>query len=279
MPGQTAVVTGGGRGLGRAFAQALAAAGASVAIVARNEAELRDAAGAIGRGTRSFVGDVTDAATVTRVFQQIGAVDLLVNNAGIVGPIGPFWETDVDAWWRVMDVNVRGAMLCMRAALPSMIARGSGRIINIVSGAIPAAHLSAYMTSKSALVRATECVAAEAAPHGVALFALAPGTVRTRLSMQSVESDAGRRWIPWFRRIFDEGLDLPAEEVARVVVELASGRRDALSGLYLTPRDDLDALTAQLASAKAQHLYSMRVRTLGETTATAAIEAIRNAAV
>jgi NAD(P)-dependent dehydrogenase (short-subunit alcohol dehydrogenase family) len=222
---------------------------------------------------------VTDAAAVTRIFQQIGSVDLLVNNAGMVGPIGPFWETDVDAWWRVMDVNVRGAMLCTRAVLPLMIARRTGRVVNVVSGAIPAAHLSAYMTSKSALVRATECLAAEAAPHGVALFALAPGTVRTRMSTHSVESDEGRRWIPWFRRIFDEGLDLPAEQVARVVVELASGRRDALSGLYLTPRDDLDALTAQLASAKAQHLYSMRVRTLGETTATSALEAIRDSAV
>lgn len=279
MAGQTAVVTGGGRGLGRAFAQALAAEGATVAIVARSEAELAETAGAIGGGTRTFVADVTDAAAVAAIFQQIGFVDLLVNNAGMVGPIGPFWETDVDAWWRVMDVNVRGAMLCARAVLPSMIARRRGRVINIVSGAIPAAHLSPYMTSKSALIRATECIAAEAAPHGVSLFALAPGTVRTRMSMHSAGSEEGRRFIPWFRRIFDEGLDLPAEKVAQLVVELASGRRDALSGLYLTPRDDLDALTAQLASVKKQHLYSMRVRTLDDSAATSAIAAIRDSAV
>jgi len=279
MRGQTAVVTGAGRGLGRAFAQALADEGASVVLVARSEHELAETAGSIGPRARSFVADVTDAAAVAAIVQQIGVVDLLVNNAGMVGPIGPFWETDLDAWWRVMDVNVRGAMLCTRAVLPSMIARRRGRVINIVSGAIPAAHLSAYLTSKSALVRATECIAAEAAPHGVAVFALAPGTVRTRMSMHSVESEEGRRWIPWFRRIFDEGLDLPADRVARLVVELASGRRDALSGLYLTPRDDLDALTAQLASVKAQQLHSMRVRTLADDSATSAIAAIRDSAV
>jgi NAD(P)-dependent dehydrogenase (short-subunit alcohol dehydrogenase family) len=270
LGGRTAVVTGGGRGLGRAFAQALAAEGAAVTVIARSGHELAETVASIGVSARSYAADVTDAAGIQRAFERIGTVDLLVNNAGIIGPIGPFWETDVDEWWRAMDVNVRGAMLCMKAVLPAMIARRSGRIVNIVSGAIPAAHLSSYLTTKTALARATECIAAEASTHGVSLFAVAPGTVRTRMSTHSVESEEGRRWIPWFRRIFDEGLDLPAGQVAR---------RDALAGLYLTPRDDLDVMTAQLASVKARHLHSLRVTALADNAAASAIAAIRDSAV
>src|SRR5581483_12138505 len=161
---------------------------------------------------------------------------------GVLGPIGPFWEVDFERWWGAMDVNVRGAMLCARAVIPAMIARGSGRIINLATGAIPAAYLSAYMSSKTALVRATECLAAELEPHGVFAFSMAPGTVRTKMTAHSLGSEEGKKWIPWFSRIFDEGLDLPAERPAELVVELASGKADVLTGLYLTPFDDLDAM-------------------------------------
>jgi len=118
------------------------------------------------------------------------------------------------------------------------------------------------MSSKSAVIRFTECVAAEAKPYGVSLFSISPGTVRTRMSEHSAYSDEGRKWIPWYRRIFDEGLDLPPERAAQLVLALASGKADALSGLYLTPMDDLDALLKNLATIEKEGLHSMRVRTL-----------------
>ena len=109
---RVAVVTGGGRGLGRAFAQALAGAGCSVAVVARSKAELAETVGLIGRAggqAQAFPADITDAGAVDVAFaaieQSFGAVDLLVNNAGVMGPIAPFAETAPDAWWRSVEVN------------------------------------------------------------------------------------------------------------------------------------------------------------------------------
>ena len=276
LSGRSAVITGASRGLGRAFAQALAASGASVVLLARRDAELREAAAAIGPRARTFAVDVTDESAVSSAFGAIGPVDILVNNAGVLGPIRPFWEASFDDWWRAMDVNVRGAMLCAHAVLPGMVQRRRGCIINIVTGMFAGAYLSPYLASKTALVRATECLANETRDLGVALFSLAPGTVRTDLTAHSLMSDEGRAWIPWFRRIFDEGLDLPAERPARRVVELASGSYDALSGLYLTSFDDLTELLRNIDTIRAQHLYSPRVHGLGP--GSPAMAAIRNAA-
>jgi NAD(P)-dependent dehydrogenase (short-subunit alcohol dehydrogenase family) len=278
LGGQTAVVTGGGRGLGRAFAEALAAAGAKVAVIARSQSELDQTVASIGSNARAFCADVTDAHSIGTVFREIGSVDLLVNNAGALGPIGPFAETDFDQWWTAMDVNVRGAMLCARAVLPGMIERRRGRIISVVTGAFSAPYVSAYLASKTALIRATECLAAETKPYNLALFSMAPGTVRTEMTKHSLTSPEGRRWIPWFRRIFDEGLDLPPERPAALVVALASGKYDALSGLYLTPFDDLDAILSARPQVENDRLHALQIRTHQSTGVSAAIAAIRDAA-
>jgi NAD(P)-dependent dehydrogenase (short-subunit alcohol dehydrogenase family) len=278
LTNQTAVVTGAGRGLGRAFAQALAAEGATVALIARTQSELDETAASIGPAVRAFPADVTDAASVADAFHKIGPVDLLVNNAGILGPIGPFAENDFDQWWRAMEVNVRGAMLCTHAVLPAMIERRSGRIINVVTGAFSAPYLSAYLTSKTALLRATECLAAETRSHNLALISIAPGTIRTHMTEHSLNSPEGRRWIPWFQRIFDEGLDLPAERPAALVVALASGKYDALSGLYLSPFDDLDELLAAHPQIQQEKLHALQMRVHKPPPLAAAIAAIRAAA-
>jgi len=277
LKGQVAVITGGGRGLGRAFAQSLSAAGASVILLARSKQELDQTVALIGATARAFSVDVTDAARVTAVFREIGPIDLLVNNAGIVQPIGPFAENDFNQWWRAMEANVRGAMLCTHAVIAEMIERRCGRIINLVTGAFAAPNLSAYLTSKTALVRATECIAAETKRYGLAVFSFAPGTVRTEMSTYSLTSPEGRRWIPWFRRIFDEGLDLPAEKPAAVVVALASGKYDALTGLYLTPFDDLDAMLADKARIEQEKLHTLQIRPRGVSAAAIAIASIRAA--
>jgi NAD(P)-dependent dehydrogenase (short-subunit alcohol dehydrogenase family) len=139
-------------------------------------------------------------------------------------------------------------MLCSRAVLPGMIARGSGRIVNVASGAgtVAIPHLGAYVTSKTALIRFTEIVAAEVAEYGVKVFAIEPGTVRTDMAGYALESEAGRRWMPWFRDIFEEGRDVPSDHAARLVTLLASGRVDALSGRFFTVHDDVLALVDQV---------------------------------
>lgn len=258
-----AIVTGGGRGIGRAIAEMFAAEGATVAVFARSAHELRETVATIertGGRAQAFPIDITDAGALSRALDAVGAVDILVNNAGTVGPLGPLWEIDPDAWWRTMDVNVRGPLLTMRAVLPGMIERRRGRIINVVTGMTPLAHLSSYLASKTALVRLTECVALEAKPYGVAAFSMAPGTVRTTMAEYSLTSAEGQKWLPWFRRIFDEGLDVPAERPARLAMTLASGTADALSGRYLSPFDDLDLLLSSLPEIERDYLYALRVR-------------------
>jgi len=231
LKGQVAVVTGGGRGLGRAFAQALAVAGASVAVLARSADELAQTVALIeGAGglARAFRADITDSKAVHRTMAEIGRmlgpVDVLVNNGGTPGLLGPFWETDVDEWWHAIDVNLRGQLLCTRAVLPEMISRRRGRIINLASGAgtIAIPYLSGYVTSKAALIRFTECLAAEIKQYGIATFAIEPGTVRTAMADFVLNSREGQKWMPWFRRIFEEGRDVTPERSAQFLLSLAS---------------------------------------------------------
>lgn len=165
-------------------------------------------------------------ALIQRVERDLGPVDLLVNNAGMPGPFGPFWETDPAEWWRNQEVNLRGPMLCCREVIPGMVARKAGRIINVASGAgsQPFPDLSAYVVSKTALIRFSEQLAFELAPHGVSVFPIQPGTVRTRMVDQS------RARLPYIQAILDRGLDVAPDVPANLVLKLASGCADALSG-------------------------------------------------
>jgi NAD(P)-dependent dehydrogenase (short-subunit alcohol dehydrogenase family) len=281
---QVAVVTGAGRGIGRAIARTFAEAGAAVAVFARTGSELDETVSLIrsdGGEAKAWTLDVTDEDAVREAIEGVqamwGPVDVLVNNAGILGPISPFWESSPTDWWRAQSVNLRGPIVCTHATITSMITRRRGRIINVVSGALPIAYFSSYMTSKSALIRFTECLAIEAKPFGVSVFAMAPGTVRTAMSEHSLSSAEGRRWLPWFRRIFDQGLDVPVERPARLALELASGAYDELAGLTVTPLDDLESMRQALPTIDREKLYSLRIRTLPSPQATALAE-VRQAA-
>jgi NAD(P)-dependent dehydrogenase (short-subunit alcohol dehydrogenase family) len=280
LEGRVAVVTGAGRGIGRAVALSLAQAGAKVAAVARTQAEIEETTATIKKSgdAQAFAVDVTDASGVRRAIDKIevvlGPIDVLVNNAGQLGRIGPFVESEPGEWWRVLDVNVRGPMLWTRGVLPGMMARGRGRIVNIASGLLPYPYLSAYVTSKTALVRFSETLAAETRARGVHVFAIGPGTTRTAMSEHSLTSEEGRRWIPWFGRIFTEKLDVAMERPVRLIVELASGRGDALSGRYVTVFDDLDALLLRAAEIEREGLYSLRIRKFSDDGMPAALAAL-----
>lgn len=253
LTGQTALVTGAGRGLGRAMAVHLARAGARVALVARSRAELDAVAAALtadGATALAIPADVTDPDAVDHAVEAaesaLGPLDLLVNNAGDGAVPGPVWEADPARWWQVFEVNLLGAFLGTRAALRRMVPRGRGRVVNVSSraGNVAVPFASAYSTSKGALTRFTEVAAAEARPHGVQLFALEPGTVRTAMTETLLESEAGRTWLPWYRQTFDAGQDASPDEAAALVVRLARGDADALTGRFLSRADDLDALVA-----------------------------------
>jgi NAD(P)-dependent dehydrogenase (short-subunit alcohol dehydrogenase family) len=271
LPNQVAIVTGAGRGLGRAIAAALAQAGAAVGVVARSEAQVAETAGAIkqaGGEVLAVVADISNPAAVERAARQVegalGPVDLLVNNAATPGPVGPMWEADADDWWHSFEVNLRGPFLCSRALLPGMIARRRGRIINLSTSAatVAVAHLGAYVVAKTALIRFTENLAAELLNSGISVFAIDPGTVRTAMTQHLLDSEAGKMWLPWFRKLFDQGRDVPPDKAAQLVMHLASGRADALSGRFLGVADDLPKLLEQFEEVKRSGLYTLRVRKL-----------------
>lgn len=268
LSAQVGIVTGAARGLGRAFALGLAQAGMSVAIADHHEQELNETLkqmeSARGKGA-AFTADVSDpkqvSALIESVEQKLGPIDLLVNNAALAGPAGPTWESDAQVWWRCQEVNLRAPFLCCHAVLPRMIARKKGRIINIASaaGTVSVPYLSAYVTSKAALIRFSETLAFEVRPHGVSVFAMHPGAVQTPMN-EELLATAGKQWLPWLEYIFQHGQDQTTEPGASLVLFLASGKADALSGrLFMVP-DDPAELVSRADEIRQKDLYTLRLR-------------------
>jgi NAD(P)-dependent dehydrogenase (short-subunit alcohol dehydrogenase family) len=258
LEGQVAIVTGAGRGFGEAIALGLAAEGAGVALVSRSAGELERVARQIeSAGGRAVVaaGDVTARETAERAValaeSRLGPLTLVVNNAGVPGPFGPFWECDPDEWWEAQAVHLRAPFLFMHAALPGMIARGAGRLVTVsaIGGYLVAPNLSAYCTGKASQIRLTALAAAELRPHGISVFAIDPGFVFTRLAAETMNSPAAQKHLPGMvERLAAKEHDPAAQRdlprCAERVVGLASGRYDALSGSYCELGDDLDAWLA-----------------------------------
>jgi NAD(P)-dependent dehydrogenase (short-subunit alcohol dehydrogenase family) len=266
---RVAVVTGGGRGLGREVARRLAAEGTYVAVAARSEDELRETVelinGAGGRAS-AFGLDVSDPGAVEHMVAaveiQAGPVDLLVNNAAVISPLGPLWEISTKEWWRLLEVNLFGTFLCAHAVLPGMTRRGSGRIVNVASGAgIQAPPFgSAYAASKAAVIRLSEALALETKDHGVAVFSIDPGWMSTAMTAYLADSDQGRRWTPWAASRSGTEAHVSPSRAADLVARLASGSADALSGRYLTVWDDLDDLISRADEITRDDLYTVRLR-------------------
>jgi NAD(P)-dependent dehydrogenase (short-subunit alcohol dehydrogenase family) len=268
--GQVALVTGGGRGLGRAFAQALAGRGAKVAVTARTEQELAATVALIeeaGGTAIALPADVTDHPEVIRVVEaveeQLGPVDVLANNAGVLGPSGRDWEVDVDDWWHTFDVNLRGAFLFARAVLPGMIARHRGRIVNISSASvnIHLPYASAYGVSKAALTYLANCLDSATKEYGVFVFAYAPGFVRTDVIDQVAESyNIRKSVVDIYRKRLEDDHDTTLERAVEVFMFLASGRADQLSGRHIDVYDDEVELVERADDIRRDDLYTLRRR-------------------
>jgi NAD(P)-dependent dehydrogenase (short-subunit alcohol dehydrogenase family) len=261
-----ALVTGGGRGLGRAFAIALANSGMLVAVASRTVDDLNATLALLPEGSHAVKSDVTSEDDVREMVAtteaKLGPVDLLVNCAGIGMPFGPTWEADPSQWWSNIEVNLKGPMLCCHAVMPGMIERGRGRIINVASGAgtfsIP--YMSAYVTAKAALIRFTEVLADECRQYGVSVFSIQPGTVRTAMAEDLIQSEAGQRWLPWFKKIFDEKRDDSTKPGEELVLYLASGAADSLSGRFFHAPDAPASLEGQEERILRESLNVLRVR-------------------
>jgi NAD(P)-dependent dehydrogenase (short-subunit alcohol dehydrogenase family) len=179
--GRIALVTGGGSGLGAAIAQALHGAGAEVVVVGRDTARLDTVVASLGERARRVACDVSDPASVDRLRADLAGteVSILVNNAGVAGPVAALTDITPEQWDEVFDVNVRGTFLMCRALLPGMLARRTGDIINVasVSGKRPLAHRTPYTASKMAVIGLTSTLAFEVGAAGVRVNTLSPGPV------------------------------------------------------------------------------------------------------
>jgi NAD(P)-dependent dehydrogenase (short-subunit alcohol dehydrogenase family) len=271
LAGQVALVTGGGRGIGQVVATALAGAGADVGLIARSRDELAATAqlvGELGGEVAAAAADVTDAAAlaaaVAALRDRLGPVDLLVNNAGMLGPIGPLWEVDADDWWTTMDVNLRGILLCSQLVLPDMVAQRHGRIINVTSqaGAYRWPLVSAYSVSKAAVVKLTENLAHEASRHGIAVFSFHPGLLPIGMTTSVAGLAPTTAHVDHVQRWAEEEMagGRGADPVAAVdsILRLATGDADSLSGRHLSVHDDLDALLARVHEVRSRDLYVLR---------------------
>jgi NAD(P)-dependent dehydrogenase (short-subunit alcohol dehydrogenase family) len=246
---QVALVTGGGRGIGRNIALELAAAGAKVAVAARSADEISRTAEEVGG--LAIECDVSDRQAVERMVGQVestyGRIDLLVANAGTsVAENSAAWDLEPADWWRVFEVNVLGVYLCCRAAIPGMLERSRGRIVITGSGAsyLPGSRNAAYSASKAAIGRFGEILAQQLEGR-IPVFVFSPGLVRTEMT-SNFPDDA-----PW----------TPPELAPRLVRVLASGRADALAGRYVhAEHDDIEDLIRRSDEVRERDLNAIRLQ-------------------
>jgi NAD(P)-dependent dehydrogenase (short-subunit alcohol dehydrogenase family) len=264
LAGQVAVVTGASRGIGRQVALHLAERGAAVAAIARPSAALTDLRGrAAPDGLRAFPADVTAPAEVESAFAaaeaDLGPVTLAVACAGTDGPLGPLHLADPEAWWRAVEVDLRGTMLTARSALGPMVARRAGRFVTVYGnlGDRLGTHVSAFAAAKAGVARLTEMLAGEVEDSGVRVFGLHPGFVRTPLTERLAWGAGGREWLPRFGAGVEERWG-DAGPAAELVEAIALGRADALSGRILHVADDLAELASRCRAD--QDLRRLRLR-------------------
>jgi NAD(P)-dependent dehydrogenase (short-subunit alcohol dehydrogenase family) len=275
LAGAHVLITGGGRGLGRVLALGIADAGAAVGLIARSEDELAESAAfvdAAGGLVAYAATDVRDdhalGAAMAQLRDELGPFDVLINGAGISGPIGPLWEIDTHDWWTTMEINVAGTVRCTQLVLPDMIARRRGRILNLSSQA--GTHrwplVSAYSVSKAAITKLTENLAHEVSRFGISVFSVHPGLLPIGMTTAPTRPHGAHptsyqdRIRTWIRNELAEGRGADPADAIELIVRLAAGDADNLTGRHVSVHDDLDTLLANIDDIRRRDLHTLHVQ-------------------
>lgn len=273
LTGRTALITGASQGLGAAIAASFVDAGASVLLTARGAERLQATVRHLrerareGQRVEGLVADVArpvDCGTsVARALELFGSLTVLVNNAGVYGPMGPIETVDWAAWVEAVEINLFGTVLMCRAAIPHFRARGYGKIVNLSGGGAtaPLPRISAYAASKAAVVRLTETFAEELKEARVDVNAIAPGALNTRLLEDVLVAGPERVGSGFYARSVQqhEKGGVPLEKGAALVTFLASAKSDGITGRLLSAVwDDWASLPAQREELSRSDVYTLR---------------------
>lgn len=238
---KVAIVTGGGRGLGRSVALALGKEGARVVLAARTKREIEHVAEELRALKRDVIAVKTDvtveeevAHLVERTLQEYGTIDILINNAGERGHIGPVCELSVEQWNYILRANLTSAFICSKAVLPVMMENRYGKIINIATTTTPRPNLTPYMVAKAGLVHFTKQLAREMKDFNIQVNAIHPGVMDTRMQKEIRKAGADAIGTDMFERMKEEGILKSPDEPAQLVLFLASRVADGITGRFLS---------------------------------------------
>ncbi|WP_229672301.1 SDR family NAD(P)-dependent oxidoreductase [Pullulanibacillus camelliae] len=262
------VITGATRGIGRHAAHYFARQGYTVVATGRNrerldtlETELEQ----YGHEHAVCQMDVTRPEEIDEVVQyvvnQYGHLDVWINNAGAFAAIGPTWEVDAKTVINDLSTNIFGPLLCIQSVVPILLRQDYGCIINLVGGGTvgPFPYGNGYGTSKTAVARLTENLAAELANTSIKVFALDPGLNDTDMTRYQRESTVGKRYLPHMEQLFEEHADVPPNQAPQWMYYLAEGQLDAYIGRVVSVYDDLKALKEKAQHILENDLYTLRL--------------------
>lgn len=270
LKGKTAIVTGGSRGIGFVIAHELVNAGFKVVICSRSKNQLNNEVKKLSNGDKNVFGTVADVSNfaeceklINFAKSKMGRIDVLVNNAGIFGPVGLLETNDPKAWEDVLATNVLAAVFCSKLVIPIMKKQRGGKIINLagagVGGSKSIPRFSSYYTSKTAVVNFTECLAAELQPFNIRVNSIAPGAVASELTLGLLKMDksqVGDDMYQTSKKLLEQG-GTPPELAGKLVAFLASKEANHITGRLLSAKwDKIEDL--KKAKRLPDNLYRLR---------------------